>query len=170
MRENFPFTALRKIQQPGGLLYPYGPGDGLPAEAVRDWGLVVGEDVMPTNTKSVPRPADDADRADWEAFAIGQGMTVEDAREATMRDLRAVPDPDPEQPAEALPDPLHPARPDDGAVKAEWVAWAVSQGADEEWANAKGTTKADLQAYEPDATATQPTDEVAAAANEQANG
>jgi len=168
MRENFPFIALHDLKQPGLMTYGYRRGDGVPQGAVDGWGLVVGEDVAPANTKAIPRPANDASRAEWEAFAIGQGWNSADAADATMKDLKAIPDPDPEQPAEQLPNPVNPDRPDEGAAKAEWVRYAVAQGADEEWANAKGTTKADLQAYDP--AGAEPTDEVAAAANEQANG
>jgi hypothetical protein len=172
MRESFPYRALRKIRQPGTLEVPYGEGDMLPANAVTEWGLVVGEDVVPVRDDVIARPDAGAERAEWEAFAIGQGWTLTDAREASMKDLRAIPERDPNEPARMLGDPdAAPDRPADGAVKADWIAWAVANGADEVWANDKGTTKADLQDYQPsdDATAER-TDSVAEAADQQTNG
>jgi hypothetical protein len=177
MPEHYPYVALRRIHQPDTLLYPYNEGDGLPANAVKEWGLVVGEDVMPADTGVITRPGDDAPRAEWEAFAIGQGRDPVEVRDASMKDLRGIPAPDPEQPAQALPRPGEvPPPPADDAVKAEWVRAAVARGADEEWAGAKGTTKADLIAFvdeseagSPGAADEQPTDTVAAAAND-ANG
>jgi hypothetical protein len=170
MRENFPYVALRPIKQPGTLLTPYHAGDGMPASAVDDWELVVGEDVMPTNTKVIPRPEGDASRAEWEAFAIGQGWNSADAADATLTELRKIPAPDDQTAAEPLPDPTAPpARPDESAAKSEWITYVVSQGADEEWANTRSTTKADLMAYEASDTR-RPADEVADAVDEQANG
>jgi hypothetical protein len=167
MPENFPYVALRPIKQPGTLLTAYRDGDGLPANAVDEWDLIVGEDVMPVRDDVIGRPDDDADRARWEAFAIGQGWSPEDAREASMADLRAVPERDPELPARRLDEPQPaPDRPAESAVKAEWVEWAV----------ANGTTKAELQEFQPDgeqsaeAATAERTDTVAEAADEQTNG
>jgi hypothetical protein len=172
MRESFPYRALRKIRQPGTLEVPYGEGDMLPANAVTEWGLVVGEDVVPVRDDVIARPDAGAERAEWEAFAIGQGWTLTDAREASMKDLRAIPERDPNEPARMLDDPDRASeRPSESAVKADWIAWVVANGADETWANDKGTTKADLQEYQADTEATAPrTDSVAEAADEQTNG
>lgn len=175
MPEDFPYVALRPIRQPGTLLTPYRDGDGLPANAVTEWGLVVGEDVAPVRDDVIPKPDDDADRAEWEAFAIGQGWTYADARDASMKDLRGIPERDPEQPARRLDEPAAaPERPAESDVKAEWVRWATANGADETWATDKGTTKAELMEWQPgqpadDATAER-TDSVAEAADEQTNG
>jgi hypothetical protein len=176
MRENFPYVALRRIHQPDTLLYPYNEGDGLPANAVTEWGLVVGEDVAPVRDDVIAKPGDDADRAEWEAFAVGQGWTLEDARDASMKDLRAIPERDPEQPARRLDEPgPAPDRPAESDVKAEWIRWATANGADEQWANDKGTTKADLMEWQPEQSADEAataerTDSVAEAADEQTNG
>jgi hypothetical protein len=67
--------------------------------------------------------------------AIG-AMTADEASAASQDDLESV-------------DPADDGRPADAAVKAEWVAYVVGAGADEAWANDKGTTKADLQAWKP---------------------
>src|SRR4029453_17879861 len=104
----------------------------------------------PTRDDVIAKPESGAERHEWEAFAIGQGWTLEDAREASMKDLRAIPERDPEQPARELPDPdAAPDRPSESAVKAEWIEWAVANGADETWANDKATTKAELMDFQP---------------------
>lgn len=152
---NEPFVALRALQAPGTMVFGFQPGDPVPAGTVESWELVIGTDVRPTNTAAVPRPDDSAGRAEWEAYAIGQGMPIPDAQAASLEDLRATPEPEPDEhgnPAEAkpLPDPDAPMeRPGDDARKAEWVSYAKSLGADETWADDKATTKADLMAYEP---------------------
>ena len=168
MRDKFDFIALETIKAPGTAGMPaYFRGDGVPASTVENWSLVVGEQVMPLNTGAVARPDDDGDRAAWEAYAIGQGMTVDEAREASLKELRSVPPPDDQVPPEDLPNPVSPERPDENAAKAEWVAWARANGADEDWAGAKSTTKADLIAFDPSAPHG---DVVAEAADEQTNG
>ena len=171
MQTNDPYRAIRAIKSPGMMYDAYQPGDQVSQSAVDNWRLVVGEDVMPVRTDVVARPEDDAPRESWEAFAIGQGWTTGDARAASLADLRKVPAPDPEVAGEPLPDPsAPPERPGDDAVKAEWVAYAMASGADEEWATAKSTTKADLMDYEALGGPAVPGDPVEVAANEQANG
>ena len=170
MQTNDPYRALRAIKSPGMMYDAYQPGDGVSQSAVDNWHLVIGEDVTPVRTGVVPRPEGDAPREAWEAFAIGQGMTVDEAREASLKDLRKIPAPDPEAAPGPLADPsAAPERPGDDAVKAEWVAYALAIGADEEWATAKSTTRADLMDYEAVGGPTSG-DPAAAAANEQANG
>lgn len=165
MQANDPYRAVRAIKSPGMLYNAYVEGDGVSQSAVDNWHLVIGEDVVPVRTDVIARPDSDAPREAWEAFAIGQGMTVGEARESSLKDLRTIPAPDPETAPEALPVPgAAPERPADDAVKADWVAYAVASGADEEWATAKTTTKADLMDYE----AAGPGDPVAVAANDQA--
>lgn len=169
MQANDPYRAIRAIKSPGMFYNAYNPGDGVAQSAVDNWNLVIGVDVLPVRTDVVPRPeGGDATREQWEAFAIGQGMDPQEAREASLKDLRAIPAPDPELPGEALPDPTAPPeRPADDAAKAEWVRYAVASGADESWATAKGTTKADLMDYEPPAGPT-PGDPAEIAASGQA--
>ena len=67
-------------------------------------------------------------------------------------------------------------RPADSAKKADWVAYVEKLGADKEWAQADSTTRADLQAWQPDTQAA-PTvgvapvgDPVAVAASEAIKG
>lgn len=145
-----PFIALRALRIPGTMAWGFQPGDGVPQATVDNWGLEIGVDVMPRDTGVVPRPADDADRSEWEAYAIGQGMDPETARNASLSELKGIPEPDPEEPPQPLPDPnAPPERPAPDALKADWIAYVVAMGADETWANDRSTTKADLQDYEP---------------------
>lgn len=149
MQANDPYRALRAIKSPGMLYLAYNEGDGVSQSAVDNWGLVVGEDVLPVRTDVIPRPDDEALRPEWEAFAIGQGMSVQDAQAASLTDLRTIPAPGPETAPEVLPvPPAMPGRPADDAVKAEWVRYVLALGADEVWATAKSTTRADLMDYE----------------------
>jgi hypothetical protein len=172
------FVAMTAFGPPGAPVNGYNRGDRVPAAVVENWGLQVGEDgqVMPLRTDAAPRPEDD-DRDAWEAYAIGQGWSTGDARAASLEDLQAIEEPEPDEhgnpaPAEDLDDPTAaPVRPDDDALKADWVDYVVRSGGGVEWANAKGTTKADLQEWK--AQPGQPSDfadPVAASATEQANG
>lgn len=146
---DYEFTALTALRAPGTMVFGYQAGDGVPASVVENWELNVGTDVMPTRTGLVPRPEDD-DRSAWEAYAIGQGMSVEDARAASLAELKDTPEPEPDAEPEKLPDPLAPpVRPEPNALKADWVAYVVAIGADRAWAEDKATTKAELQDYEP---------------------
>lgn len=52
----------------------FNPGDPVPAGVVDNLGLVVGEDVLPSDLKLLPKPARNAKRADWAAYALSQGM------------------------------------------------------------------------------------------------
>lgn len=174
MQTNDEYEALTDIQAPGTMVFAYRTGDGVPASAVDNWELRVGEQVRPRNTGVIPRPADDADRRAWEAYAIGQGMATEDAQAASLEDLRAAyPETDDEPEVRDLPSPTD--RPADGDVKADWVRWAVASGADETWATDKGTTKAELMDWTPpDRSDRGPDpevgDPVALSATQQANG
>lgn len=150
------FTALKDIQAPGTTVFGYRRGDPVRADVVENWGLTLDDDVCEGNlpndapvTPAAVRPDEGANRATWEAWAVANGMSAEDAADAPMDDLQAA---GPQEPGE---------RPADSAKKADWAAYVVAQGADEDWANATGRTKADLQAWTPT-----PGDPVAAAAGE----
>lgn len=161
MRNPTDFVALRDIKRPGTFVFGYRAGDDVHASVVDDpdWGLVVGEDVRPASADVVPRPADDASRADWQAYVVGQGMSPADAEAASLEDLVAA---YPASESESVPTDDRPA---DSAKKADWIAYVVAHGADETWANAGDTTKADLQEWQPHSG-----DPVAESATEQANG
>lgn len=151
MRPPVDYVAQRAIQAPGTMVYAFQRGDDVPAASVENWELSVGEDgdVLPVNADVIPRPEDDAERAAWEAYVIGQGTDTADARAMSLDDLREAYDADTaEQPVTAPAD--GPRRPADGDVKAEWIAYAVAIGADRGWANDSATTKANLMNYQND--------------------
>lgn len=90
------FTALTTIRQPGSYAIGYQRGAEVTGQVVEDWGLVVGEDVVAgdlaeedTPARPVSRPDDGANRAEWESWAVANGMSEPDAAEASMDDLMA---------------------------------------------------------------------------------
>jgi hypothetical protein len=100
------FIALHAINAPNSYARAYNPGDGIDAPVVEAWGLIVGDDVEPADGYRHPRPAEDSnDRASWEAYVVGKGTTLDDARAASLDGLRGMyePDPAPEPPAHDLP-------------------------------------------------------------------
>jgi hypothetical protein len=173
------YIAQHQINAPGSYATGYMAGDPVDAQVVTDWGLAVPGDVRPSADYLPPRPAEDSDdRGAWEAYVIGQGMTLEEARAASLEDLREAYDaPEPEGPpahdlpanaaaegvdgvgwqnatpvtAENIPggQPATAApRPADSARKDDWVAYVLAAGADPEWANDPATTKDDLKAWQ----------------------
>jgi hypothetical protein len=92
------YRAKVRISPPNSYVNAYGPGDLVTEEVVANWGLVRGEDVEPVDDYKPPRPAETStDRAAWEAFVTGQGTTLEDARAASLAELRDMYDaPEPE--------------------------------------------------------------------------
>lgn len=170
------YTALRGILAPGTSVYGYHRGAPVAGQVVDAWGLVVGEandpdadvvsgDLPAGELESVPlgRPTEADNRATWEAWAIANGMSEQDAAEVSQEDLEAVEAVPDAEPAAGQGD--QPVRPADSAKKADWVAYAEARGADPAWAGADSTTKADLQAYEPPVG-----DTIAAAATEANQG
>ncbi len=140
--------ATHTIFIPGTLSPGYHRGHHLPDDVIANWNLVEGDDYSaepPTDETApqvVERPVDDSDRGAWVAYVISRGTDPDEANDMDLADLMALyPD---EDAAENAPE-----RPADSARKAEWVEWAIESGADETWARDDGTTKAELQAYEP---------------------
>jgi hypothetical protein len=159
------YVALKGILQPGTSVFGYQRGHAVPAEVVESWNLVLDDDVaegtrLPADgNAAVARPAEGANRADLESYAVATGaLTQKQAAEASQDDLEAV------ATAEDQPAAEQPVRPADSAAKADWVAYALAQGADPQWANDSATTKANLQAYEP------PVGDTVAEAATEANG
>jgi hypothetical protein len=164
------YTALRGILSPGTSVYGYHRGQPVTASVVDAWALTVGaaddpdadvvEGDLPADQVDVApaahRPTAADNRAAWEAWAVTNGVDPQRAAEASQEDLEAV---------TGAEQGDQPQRPADSAKKAEWQAYAVALGADETWATADTTTKADLQAYEP-----QPGDTVATPAAEASRG
>lgn len=147
MQITYPYRALGALRAPGTMVNGYQAGDGVPAAVVDAWELNVGTDVMPIDTSVVPRPADDeSERRPWEAYVIGQGTPVADAQAMSLDDLRKV-----KETRTAEPEPIATPgdRPEPDALKADWVAWAIANGADKTWANDRSTTKAELQDFTP---------------------
>ncbi len=168
------YTALGPISQPGVDTYAVGyrRGDAVTAAVVENWALVVGEHVVEGDldedgpaSVTMTRPGPGDNRAAWEAWAVANGMSADDAAEASQDDLEAA------GPSEdgATADP---GRPADSAKKAEWVAYVSGhpQATDDDraWASADSTTKADLQGWQPGLA--EVGDPVAVAATEAANG
>lgn len=87
VRPMYDFTALHRIPTSGPVAY-YQRGDDVQAAVVEQLGLVVGEDVIPANADVIPRPADNAKRAEWVDYAVGQGMDRAEADDLTIADLR----------------------------------------------------------------------------------
>jgi hypothetical protein len=147
------YVALKGILQPGTSVFGYQRGHAVPAEVVESWNLVVDDDVaegtsLPADGEAaVARPAEGANRADLESYAVATGaLTQKQAAEASQDDLEAVATAEDQPPSEQGEQLVRPA---DSAAKADWVAYALAQGADPQWANDSATTKANLQAYEP---------------------
>lgn len=86
--ERYDYTALRTIEYPKGQP-AYLAGHGVMAQVVEDLGLVVGEDVAPARPDVVPRPAGNAKRAEWVAYALAQGADPDEVDAATRDELRA---------------------------------------------------------------------------------
>lgn len=99
------FVALHTINAPGSYARAYNTGDPVTAQVVADWELVVGADVKPADGYVPPWPADDADRATWEAYVVARGTSTGDAQAASLDELRGMypPPPPPEPPAHDLP-------------------------------------------------------------------
>lgn len=167
MRPRSDYVAL--VQIPVNGVRGYNVGDDVPASAVENLSLVVGVQVAPTHTGVIARPAGNATRAEWELYAIGQGMSAADAGELTREELRArypeptdgvpdvVPNPLPDVVAEQAAEQVagHPAPsvdavevdpPGANARKADWVEYAVARGMSRE--TAEDSTIAQLADYD----------------------
>ncbi|MEU7978245.1 hypothetical protein AB0B63_06905 [Micromonospora sp. NPDC049081] len=146
MRAPAEYIAQQPIQVNG--VRAYNPGDDVPASAVENLGLTVGEHVLPAHPGVIERPAGNARRADWEVYWLGQGMTREEIDGMTRDELAArepevlgsapnpnaavhvVPNPLPDvvaaQATEQTAEPVE--RPGQNARKADWVEYAVWRG------------------------------------------
>jgi hypothetical protein len=72
------------------------------------------------------RPADDADKVDWVAYAVSRGLAQSDAEIANVADLVAMYGDQTPAPAPAPVVVLQ--RPQTDGSKADWVAYAIQQG------------------------------------------
>ncbi|MEU4558525.1 hypothetical protein AB0F72_09045 [Actinoplanes sp. NPDC023936] len=161
MRPNAEYTALTVILGPNGVR-AYNPGDDVHASAVENLGLVVGRDVLPANVHVIPRPAGNAKRADWESYWLGQGVDQAEIDDMTRDQMATrepvfevaepvdgvqdVANPGPDTVAEQATEQTNtPEPPGSDAKKADWVAYAIGRGMDEQ--TAKDSTVAQLQAF-----------------------
>jgi hypothetical protein len=146
-----PYIAIAPLRPPGSLVAGYQPGDEVTEQVKTDWDLddtqvrwvdadEDGRPIVPADVAvPVVRPGPEANRATWEAYAVSNGMSEQDAADASMDDLQAS---GPDQGEQADPN-----RPADSALKADWLAYVKGQGADADWADT--ATKADLMAWQP---------------------
>lgn len=110
----------------------YREGDNVPWAAVENQGFVIGEDVLPASPDVIPHPGAEANRRQLAEFAMGQGLTPDEANELGAAELR---ERYPAPKAEETPGqvPLRPATSDN---KAAWVEHAVGRGLSREVAEA----------------------------------
>lgn len=114
------YTALHDIKpNPLGYAYSHRTGDDVEPSVVENLKLRVGVDVAVADATVIPRPDDDDDRLAWEAYAIGQGMPVEEAQKSERDELiMQYPAEEPREDMMALP----PAR---NASTEDWVKYVV---------------------------------------------
>lgn len=79
------YRALRSIQANG--VWAYHQGDDVYASAVDNLSLVIGEDVEPSGLKLLPKPAKNASRAAWAAYAVDQGTPADQVEPLGRDDL-----------------------------------------------------------------------------------
>jgi hypothetical protein len=91
MRSPQEFVAKTAIAGPNGVR-AYNAGDDVPASAVANLKLVVGQDVIPSSPEILPRPPKSASRADWDAYWRAQGLD-QDERDGMTRDDMAAKEP-----------------------------------------------------------------------------
>lgn len=88
--ERWDYQALHAITDPIMGRVAYNEGDYLMAQVVDDWGLQPGVDVTALRPEQMARPAGNAKRADWAAYALAQGAdpdTVDALSRDELRDL-----------------------------------------------------------------------------------
>ena len=87
MADRFEYVALRNI--PYNDVWAVREGDPVPAGVVENLGLVIGEDVAPSGLALMPKPAKNASRAQWAAYAVDQGAAQDDVDSMTRDQLAA---------------------------------------------------------------------------------
>lgn len=92
------YVALRDIVENG--VFAYREGDPVPAGPAGNLGLVIGEDVAASGLALMPKPARNASRNAWAAYAVDQGAD-QDVVDGMTRDQLAAQfeDPTPEESA-----------------------------------------------------------------------
>lgn len=149
MRPNHEFRALTIIKVAG--VRAYNVGDDVPASAVENLGLIVGEHVAPRDANVIPHPGGNAKVGDLRAYALGQGVDRDEAEEMTRAQLldrfpvaEAVDpveppasvnvgvsvEPRPDLVAEQATEQTQPQHPGPRASKADLVEYAAALGMD----------------------------------------
>lgn len=160
MRAPAQYMALHDIQVPGSYAFAARTGDDVTEMQRVNLKLVVGVDVRPLTPEAMPRPADDADRGEWQNYAVVRGVPYEEAvnldRGELLERIELAED-ESEQQAVAS------GMPETDALKAAWVEWAETEilrstagqvSPQEAHDRAAGATKAKLiEAFGPEATA-----------------
>lgn len=167
MREDYDYIANGVLHTPTGVR-AYNPGDGVPADAVEQFGWKVGTDVLAARPDVIPRPAGNARRADWEQYWLAQGVP-QDEVDGMTRDEMAHREPPASQnageqtaqvaagqpqtdvvaaQAAEQTDTAEVPEPGPDARKADWVAYAVARGMDEK--TAADSTVAQLRDFDYD--------------------
>jgi hypothetical protein len=123
MRPPADYVALRDLKIPGSdYAYALRAGDELTEIARANSRWVVGVDVAPLRTDSMPRPADDAPRSAWQDYAVVQGVPYSEAVDLDAAELR--------ERIETRSDDAPTAAgqvPEAGDRKAAWVDYATSE-------------------------------------------
>ena len=95
------YVALQNIAENG--VWAYREGDPVPLGAVENLGLVIGEQVAASGLALMPKPARNASRAAWAAYAVDQGRKQDDVDGMTRDQLVAeFEEPTPEESAAVL--------------------------------------------------------------------
>jgi hypothetical protein len=81
------YRALETIQVNG--VNAYQPGDDVYAAVVENLGLEIGVDVEPSGLKLIEKPAKNASRDKWAAYALDQGLAQEDVDDMGRDELVA---------------------------------------------------------------------------------
>jgi hypothetical protein len=113
MDERHEYETLTVIVDPGTGRPAYNPGQGIHAQVVADWGLVIGDEgdegaqVRSLRPAEMARPAGNAGRDEWLRYRQSQPGVDQEALDEMGRDALRDMDKDQEPPAEtgtATPD------------------------------------------------------------------
>lgn len=79
MRPGADYVALRDIKAPDSYAYAARAGHDVTEMQRVNLHLTVGVDVLPLTTTAMERPADDADRRQWQDYAVVRGVPYDEA-------------------------------------------------------------------------------------------
>lgn len=154
MRPPAQYRALHDIQVPDSYAFAARAGDDVTEAQRQNLRLIVGDDpafadITPLTASAMERPDDEADRMEWQNYAVVVGaVSFEDAQALDRPALIKAVGKDP-----GLGEGITALRPTDGDRKGLWVAYAAETltrdhgwTLDEARARAESYTKGDLQA------------------------